>query len=120
MVAGSPSDLAIPDGVIVDRTYLEELGINGRGDTAQIENRTVRVAALTHGIRAFTTTPYVFMTPDRARSLVGFGNNDATHLLVRVAPGANVQQVQAGLQARLADVEVVKPVSYTHLRAHET
>lgn len=65
------------------------------------------VAALTHGIRAFTTTPYVFMTPDRARALVGFRNNDATHLLVRVAPGANVQQVQARLQARLADAEVV-------------
>jgi len=107
VVDGSPADLAIPDGVIVDRTYLDELGIHGRGDTAQIENRTVRVAALTHGIRAFTTTPYVFITPDRARSLIGYGNSDATHLLVRIAPGANVQAVQAGLQARLPDVEVV-------------
>ncbi len=105
---GSPEDLAVPDGVIVDDTYLGELGVNGLGDTAQIEGRTVRVAALTHGIRAFTTTPYVFMTLDRARSLVGFGRADATHLLVRVAPGTDVSAVQARLQARLPDTEIVK------------
>ncbi len=107
VVAGSPGDLAVPDGVIVDSTYLEELGIGGRGDTAQIENRTVRVAALTHGIRAFTTTPYAFMTPDKARALTGYGNSDATHLLVRVAQGADVRAVQKRLQARLPDTEIV-------------
>lgn len=107
IIKGSAADIAVPNGVIVDDTYLDELGISGLGDTAQIEGRTVRVAALTHGIRAFTTTPYVFMTLDRARSLVGFGSADATHLLVRVAPGADVSAVQARLQARLPDTEIV-------------
>ena len=68
IIEGSAADLAVPDGVIVDDTYRGELGVNGLGDTAQIEGRTVRVAALTHGIRAFTTTPYLFMTLDRARA----------------------------------------------------
>ena len=107
VVAGSAADLGVPDGVIVDRTYLEDLGIDGVGGKAQIENRTVRVAALTHGIRAFTTTPYVFMTPERARSFSGLGPNDATHLLVRVTPGADVRAVRELLQARLPDTEVV-------------
>lgn len=113
VVDGSPADLAIPDGVIVDRTYLNELGIEGRGDTAQIENHMVRVAALTHGIRAFTTTPYIFMTPDRARLLAGFGSSEATHLLVRVAPGADVETVRSRLEAQLPDTEVVTQEAFS-------
>ena len=107
IVEGTAADLATPDGVIVDQTYLEELGVKGVGDTAQIEGKTVRVAALTKGIRAFTTTPYIFMTTDRARALVGFGNTEATYLLVRVAPGENVEAVKKRLAARLPDTEVV-------------
>lgn len=113
IIEGSAADLAVPDGVIVDDTYRGELGVNGLGDTAQIEGRTVRVAALTHGIRAFTTTPYLFMTLDRARALVGFGSADATHLLVRVARGADVSAVQARLQARLPNTEIVTQPSFS-------
>jgi len=113
IIKGAAADITVPNGVIVDDTYLDELGISGLGDTAQIEGRTVRVAALTHGIRAFTTTPYVFMTLDRARSLVGFGSADATHLLVRVAPGADVSAVQARLQARLPDTEIVTQQNFS-------
>jgi putative ABC transport system permease protein len=80
-VEGSVSDLATPNGVIVDKTYLEELGVSGRGATAQIEGHPVRVAALTQHIRAFTTTPYVFTTLDRARNYVAAGQGEATHLM---------------------------------------
>jgi putative ABC transport system permease protein len=112
IVEGSVADLATPDGVIVDQTYLEDLGVKGRGDTAQIEGRTVRVAALTKGIRAFTTTPYVFMTPERARTLVGGGSLDATHLLVRVGQGQNPEVVRNRLAERLPDAEVVTQAAF--------
>ena len=112
IVEGSVADLARPDGVIVDRTYLGDLGIKGVGDTAQIESRTVRVVALTKGIRAFTTTPYVFMTPERARTLVGAGSMDATHLLVRVANGESAEAVGKRLAERLPDAEVVTQAAF--------
>jgi putative ABC transport system permease protein len=104
---GSFADLGIPDGVIVDRTYLDDLGVNGIGDTAEIEGRVARVVALTDNIRAFTTTPYVFTTPARARNFVGLGPAGANHVLVRVTPGADVKAVQASLSARLPDAEVL-------------
>ena len=59
--------LGARDAVMVDKTYLEELGLNGVGDTAQIGASRVRVTGLTEGIRSFTVTPFVFTTLNRAR-----------------------------------------------------
>jgi putative ABC transport system permease protein len=112
IVEGSADDLAMPDGVIVDRTYLEDLGIDGRGDVAQIESRNVRIAALTEGIRAFTTTPFVFTTPARARDIMGLGRNEATHLMVRVAAGENIETVRTQIAARLPGAEVLTQEAY--------
>jgi putative ABC transport system permease protein len=104
---GTLGDMAISDGVIIDRTYLSDLGVSGVGDTAEIEGRVARVAALTDGIRAFTTTPYVFTTPTRARGYIGLGSGEATHVLVRVVPGADVGEVRAQIAQRLPDAEVL-------------
>jgi putative ABC transport system permease protein len=118
-VEGSVSDLATPNGVIVDKTYLEELGVSGRGATAQIEGHPVRVAALTQHIRAFTTTPYVFTTLDRARNYVAAGQGEATHLMVRVTPGADVGAVRAAIAARLSTSEVLTKADFsTRSRNH--
>jgi putative ABC transport system permease protein len=60
VVEGSALDLKLPDAVIVDRSYLGELGIAGVGETAQVEKGRVRVRGMTDGIRSFTMAPYVF------------------------------------------------------------
>ena len=49
----------------------------------------VRVAAVTNGIRSFTTTPFVFMDVNRARAHTGVPSGKATYLLVRLSPGAD-------------------------------
>jgi putative ABC transport system permease protein len=119
IVEGSVADLATADGVIIDKTYLAELGVKGRGDKVQIEGNPARVVALTNNIRAFTTTPYVFTTPDRARNYIGIGQGEATHLMIRVAPGANIAAVQAGIAARLSTSEVLTKSAYaTRSRNH--
>ena len=71
LVQGSVEALAIPDGVAVDQSYFERLGVAGLGANAEIRDQKVRVTAVTKGIRSFTTTPFVFTTLDRARSYVG-------------------------------------------------
>jgi putative ABC transport system permease protein len=106
LVKGTWEDIKAPEAVAVDRTYLNELGIKGIGDTAQIAMGRVRVRALTDGVRSFTQSPYAYTTLNRARSL--FGDSDGTTFyLVQVAPGANVEKVREDLQRRLEGAEVL-------------
>jgi putative ABC transport system permease protein len=109
LVAGRIESLAIPNAVAVDRTYFQRLGISGMGARAEIRRRGVQVAAVTNGIRSFTTTPYVFMDVDRARAYAGVAANKATYLLVRVTPKTDVEQVRRRLLSSLSDVEVLTP-----------
>jgi putative ABC transport system permease protein len=107
VTAGAVEGLGAPGTVAVDKTYFEDLGINGLGDTAEINASKVTVAAVTHGIRSFTTIPYVFTSLQRARQLIDAAPEQATYTLVRVAPGSDVEAVRRNLTARLADAEVV-------------
>jgi putative ABC transport system permease protein len=107
LVEGRIESLSIPNAVAVDRSYFGRLGISGMGAQAEIRRRAVRVAAVTDGIRSFTTTPYVFMDISRAHAYTGVPASKATYLLVRVSKGADIGQVRHGLLASLADVEVM-------------
>jgi len=101
IVEGSIATIEAPDGVAVDRSYLEDLGISGIGDVAQIERGRVRVRALTEGIRSFTMAPYIFTTLNRARSLLGVPGENATYYLVQVKPGTDIEALRKDLIARL-------------------
>ncbi len=104
---GSWEDIRTPNSVAVDSSYLRDLGISGIGDTAQIENGKVRVAALTEGIRSFTQSPYVYMPLARARHLIGVPSDRATFHLVKLNEGANIDQVRNNLLSRLESAEVL-------------
>jgi putative ABC transport system permease protein len=101
LVEGTWQDIKSPDAISADDTYFRELGINGIGDTAQIAMGRVKVKALTHRIRSFTQSPYVFTTLSRARSLLGAESDKATYYLVQLEPGADVETVRRDLLNRL-------------------
>jgi putative ABC transport system permease protein len=107
LVEGSIDALTRAGAVAVDRTYFERLGISRIGEGGDIRQQRVRVAAVTEGIRSFTTTPYVFMTLEQARAYAGVPPDKATFLLVRLRPGANLEQVRARLLADIPKVEVM-------------
>ena len=107
IVAGDLEALKLPNAVAIDDTYFEYLGVDGVGATAEISNQRVRVTALTHGIRSFTTTPYVFTTLNRARQLQGMQPGTASFYLVNVSPGADVEAVRAELKRRLPDLDIL-------------
>src|SRR6187401_3387536 len=109
LVEGRIESLSTPNAVAVDKTYFERLGISGLGARAEIRQQTVRVAAVTEGIRSFTTTPYVFMDVDRARAYTGTPSSKATYFLVNVDRGANTEIVRSNLRSTLGDVEVLTP-----------
>lgn len=101
LVEGTWEDIKAPEAVAIDESYLDELGIEGMGSTAQIANGRIRVRALTNGIRSFTRSPYAYTTLNRARSLFGAPRDLTTFFLVQLEPGANINKVQDELRSRL-------------------
>jgi putative ABC transport system permease protein len=112
VVQGKVETLSGEQAVAVDRSYFERLGVAKLGDTAQLRNQDVEVAAVTQGIRSFTTTPYVFVSIDRARGYTGIASDEASYFLVRLQPKANLEQVRRNLLANISDVEVLTPAEF--------
>jgi putative ABC transport system permease protein len=107
IVHGSLEAMRTPDAVAVDRTYLRDLGVGGSGDEAEIFDLRVRVAAVTRGIRSFTTLPYVFTSLAGARDYLGLERHRSTYVLVRLWPGAALDDVRSALMPRLRQAEVL-------------
>lgn len=103
---------SLPDGVAVDRTYADTLGVSGIGASAEIEGKRVRVEAITEGIRSFTTSPYVFTSVNKARSLMAAPPDQATFYLVKLAPGADAAQVKQELASKLTDVSILTKAEF--------
>jgi len=112
LAAGSWQDIKAPDGISADDSYFRELGISGLGDTAQIATGRVRVRALTHRLRSFQQSPYVFTTLSRARNLLGVDTDKATFFLVQLEPGASAEAVRRDLVQRLGGAEVLTKAEF--------
>jgi putative ABC transport system permease protein len=107
IVEGSVAALGAPSAVAVDKSYLKDLGIDGLGSHAEINFQRVQVAALTQGIRSFTTLPYVFTSISNARKYVDAAPEQATYQLVKLAPGADRETVRNAIAERMPDNEVL-------------
>jgi putative ABC transport system permease protein len=105
---------ALPEGanVAVDRSYFGRLGVAAVGSTAEIRGRRVKVVAVTDGIRAFTTTPYIFVDAKNARTYTGTPPDRASDLLVRIAPGADRDKVMQDIKAQVGDAEVLSAQAF--------
>lgn len=104
---GEIEDIELPNAVAVDRSYFKDLGIEGKGDYAEINNQRIQVTAVTKSIRSFTTLPYTFTPISTARRLTGASASQATYVLVRVDPGVNIETVRTQLQDRMEGAEVL-------------
>jgi putative ABC transport system permease protein len=112
LVEGRLESLSAPNAVAVDRTYFGRLEISGMGARAEIRQQAVRVAAVTSGIRSFTTTPYVFMDIDRARAHTGVPASKATYFLIRLSSNADLEHVRGQLLSNISDVDVLTPAEF--------
>ena len=72
-----------------------------------MNNLEVTVAAVTQGIRSFTTLPYIFTTLGTARTLLDAQAEQSSYMLVQLAPGSDLEAVQKALAARLPDTEIL-------------
>jgi putative ABC transport system permease protein len=112
VVEGDVSGLGARDAVIIDKTYLADLGISNVGDTAQIGASRVRISGFTDGIRSFTVSPYVFTTANRARSLLDMPADMITYVLVKLEPGADPEIVRNLLREKVPDSEVLTKAEF--------
>jgi putative ABC transport system permease protein len=107
LVAGNLEDLKTPDAVILDELYKKKLGVSKLGETFELAGRRARVVGLTRGIRAFTTTPYVFTSFKNAQAFTNVSEDQTLFILVKAAPGTDITALQRTLQSRLRDVDVL-------------
>jgi putative ABC transport system permease protein len=107
LVEGTLADLRTPDAVFVDEIYREKLGVDRIGQIVEIRGRRARVAGFTRGIRAFTTSPYVFTTFKNALDYTDMREDQTLYILVKAMSGTNIGQLRESLRSRLHDADVV-------------
>jgi putative ABC transport system permease protein len=106
LVAGRLEDLRQPDAVMVDRVYMEKLGIASTGTELEINGRRTRVVGLTQGIRSFTTSPWVFASFRTAQGFSRLAEDESNYVIGTFAPGADPVAVRASLAEALPRSDV--------------
>ncbi|HWY59981.1 MAG TPA: ABC transporter permease [Terriglobales bacterium] len=115
LVEGRVEDLKSPDAIILDELYKSKLGVTRVGEVFEIGGHRARVVGFTRGIRSFTTSPYVFTTFKNAQNYTGTREDQTMFILVKVAPGASLEQVRRGLLDHIKDVEVFTTAEFSHM-----
>jgi len=115
LVEGRVEDLKSPDAVILDELYKQKLGVTRVGEVFEIGGHRARVVGFTRGIRSFTTSPYVFTTFKNAQNYTGLREDQTMFILVKVAPGTDLQRVSRELLDHVTDVEVFTTAQFSRM-----
>jgi len=115
LVEGRVEDLKSPDAIIMDELYKQKLGVSHIGEVFEIGGYRARVVGFTNGIRSFTTSPYVFTSFKNAQDYTRLREDQTMFILVKAAPGANVDEVRRGILAAVKDVDVRTNAEFSHM-----
>jgi putative ABC transport system permease protein len=115
LVEGRVEDLKSPDAVILDELYKQKLGVTRVGEVFEIGGYRARVVGFTRGIRSFTTSPYVFTSFKNAQDFTNLHEDQTLFILVKIAPGADIESVRHALLDRVKDVEVFRTTEFSHM-----
>jgi putative ABC transport system permease protein len=85
------------------------------GEVFEARGHRARVVGFTRGIRSFTTSPYVFATFKHAQDFATVREDQTTYILVKAAPGANLEQVRGGILAQVKNVDVYTTSEFSHM-----
>lgn len=106
ITAGAVDDLRGEDTVMIDELYKDKLGVRGLGETFEFNGHRARVVGFTRGIRSFTTSPYVFTSVKNGLNYSRVKGDQTVFLVVRLAPGADLLDVQRRLRQSVRGVDV--------------
>ncbi|HZP48561.1 MAG TPA: ABC transporter permease [Vicinamibacterales bacterium] len=113
VVEGNVDDLRQPDNVFIDEVYKDALGVTRVGEIFEMHGHRARIAGFTRGIRAFTTSPYVFTSFKSAQDFASVPEDQTVYILVKVAAGERVDAVRQRLAARVKDVDVLTRAAFS-------
>jgi putative ABC transport system permease protein len=74
--------LSEPDTIVVDESEMERLDVEKVGDTAKINDRTVKIVGQVSGMKSIAG-PYVFCSLSTARNILRYRPDQASYLLAR-------------------------------------
>jgi putative ABC transport system permease protein len=115
VVEGNVEELKKPDAIMVDEIYKKKLGVTRVGQIFEINGRRARVVGFTRGIRAFTTTPYVFTSFKNAQGYANLREDQTLFILVRAAPSTDLKVLQHALETHLRDVDVLPTAKFSSM-----
>jgi putative ABC transport system permease protein len=115
ITSGSVADLNAPNAVMVDDLYWKKLGITRVGEVFEINGYRARVVGTTHGIRSFTTSPYVFTTFKNAQNFGLLREDQTVFILVRAATGTDLKELQRDIESHVSDVDVLTTSQFSHM-----
>ncbi|MBA2302456.1 MAG: FtsX-like permease family protein [Acidobacteria bacterium] len=113
IIAGQVDDLRQPDAVFIDDIYRERLGAARVGQVVEVQGRRARIAGFTQGIRAFTTSPYVFTRFKAAQNYTVLREDETVYLLVKAKPNVDVEGLRRRLAARLPSIDVMTTAEFS-------
>jgi putative ABC transport system permease protein len=87
--------------ILMDRSATRRFGAFQVGDYREILHRRFKIIGTTTEAQSFTTAPVVFMDYRNAQELLDTLQNNTQYILVKMAPGADVEAVKAEIQRRL-------------------
>ena len=102
VVEGNLTDLRRGDYFFLDQSAEKRFGPFGPGDYREILNQRLKIIGKTRDALSFSTTPVAFMDIRRAQQLSPSelaGNT--TYVLVKLAPGSDLETVRAEIKKRL-------------------
>ena len=117
--AGLPSDLRAPMRIAVDAAdkVRLELPDDAVGAPVQLNDRTVHVGVVTHGIRSFTVVPYLFAEPREARRILGMAEGQATFWAVDLTRPGCAGEARAAIE-RHPDLVVRDRAQFEQMTSH--
>ena len=106
IVAGRIDDLRQDAAVMIDESYRTKLGVDQLGQTVEIHGRRARVTGFTHGIRSFTTAPFVFTSYRNALDFTGLAEDQTIYVLVRAQSGVDPAALRDRIRASVPSIDV--------------
>jgi putative ABC transport system permease protein len=108
MREGHVGAVRLPKTVLVDELYRDVLGVHRLGENFEMIGERAIIGGITRGIRTFTASPFVFTSIKQAiRYDKRYRDDEITYVLARCASGADLRAVQAEMQRRIPQVEVL-------------
>jgi putative ABC transport system permease protein len=102
VVDGNLADLRRGPYMVLDDSAKKRWGAFEVGDYREVLGRRLKIIGKTVDAKSFTTTPLTFMDYRLAQSLNESDlRGNTTYILVKLAPGTNVQAVRDEIQRRL-------------------